>query len=127
MEGRGLLTAPALLYASEFPRITLLRLSENSRMRLHRSLTSHRKVPFRPVLTFVYPSKPTVGALLLPFSDSLANTILGNSGGMKRAGAVRDPGSLRKRHLLLGNLSHRCGIRARTEPERRHDGRNAAY
>src|SRR5215212_9559202 len=51
------------------------RLSENSRMRLHRSLTSHRKVPFRPVLTFVYPSKPTVGALLLPFSDSLCRKL----------------------------------------------------
>src|SRR5215208_7448600 len=47
-------------------------------MRLHRSLTSHRKVPFRPVLTFVYPSKPTVGALLLPFSDSLIKGVLGN-------------------------------------------------
>src|SRR5215213_10794240 len=30
MEGRGLLTAPALLYASEFPRISITRLSGNS-------------------------------------------------------------------------------------------------
>src|SRR5215217_8524522 len=85
-------------------------------MRLHRSLTSHRKVPFRPVLTFVYPSKPTVGALLLPFSDSLRRVILGNQAYATlrhRGGERRGTPRYSLEHVM--NFEQTLGLRLRKE------------
>src|SRR5215217_4447939 len=64
---------------TEFPGITLLRLSEKSRTSLQRSLTGHREGTFRPILDSVYRPNPRSERCSNHFSDSLFRQFVNRS------------------------------------------------
>src|SRR5215213_8928063 len=83
MEGRGLLTAPALLYASEFPRISITRLSGNSERASFRGPKSpHEGAKWHNFRRSALPRKARSDPFRY-FPDSLSRK-LGSSGYLKK-------------------------------------------